>query len=500
MKELIKEKLTEITKLENAQNSVKPKVKLKAFEPPKFDGNLRDYPRFKEDFKNLVKSVCGEDAYALKMCLSGDALQTVRGAEGNYDEMIQKLDDKFGNARKVVDLVISDRKALKRINEGDTKGFIKMVDQVEQCWLDLKNINLDKELNTANVVSHIERVLPTLQKREWVIRAEVVSDTSDLFPTLLKFLQKERRVLEYMNSSIRATGSDKISIHHVNNSSDSSMDSELITLIKQMKEEQQLKNKDLELCIVNLTEMVKGSHLKTDSNGGGCWIHNSINHDIFYCYIFKNLTNKERFELARSNGICFKCLKGYHQAWNCNTNKTCNVMLKGQGVCNRHHHPLVHFEQEEGVSHNTVSGNTLNTLLNISTVYSNTQPITVLWDSDTDITLVTHRMAEKLRLKGKDVNLSMIKVGNVMEHHASKEYCIPLIDRTGHTWEINAIGIEEISAQINKFDVSVVHELFVGIAKYEIDRPCGEIDMLIGAEEGGQLYCVLFNIQIERLK
>ena len=44
-----KEKLTEITKLENAQNSVKPKVKLKAIEPPKFDGNLRDYPRFKED-------------------------------------------------------------------------------------------------------------------------------------------------------------------------------------------------------------------------------------------------------------------------------------------------------------------------------------------------------------------------------------------------------------------------------------------------------------------
>ena len=76
------------------------------------------------------------------MCLSGDALQTVRGAEGNYQEMIQRLDDKFGNVRKVVDLVISDLKALKRINEGDTKGFIRMVDQVEQCWLDLKKFKL----------------------------------------------------------------------------------------------------------------------------------------------------------------------------------------------------------------------------------------------------------------------------------------------------------------------------------------------------------------------
>ncbi|XP_063863037.1 uncharacterized protein LOC135102172 isoform X1 [Scylla paramamosain] len=159
----------------------------------------------------------------------------------------------------------------------------------------------------------------------------------------------------------------------------------------------------------------------------------------------------------------------------------CDVRIRGQGVCNRHHHPLVHFEQEEGASYNTVSANTLNTLLNISTVYSNTQPITVLWDSGSDITLVTHSMAEKLSLKGKDVNLSMIKVGNVIEHHSTKEYCIPLIDRTGHVWEINAIGIEEISAKINEFDVSGVKELFVGVSNHDINRPCGEIDMLIGA-------------------
>ncbi|KAK4325374.1 hypothetical protein Pmani_004053 [Petrolisthes manimaculis] len=160
------EKLTEISKIEIAQNIVKPKVKIKAFEPPMFNGNVRDYPCFKDDFKNLVKSVYGEDAYALKMCLSGDALQTVKGVEGNYIEMMQRLDDKYGNMRKVMDLVISDLKALKKINEGDTKGFVKLVDQVEQCWLDLKNINLEEELNTANVISHIERVLPNLQKRE----------------------------------------------------------------------------------------------------------------------------------------------------------------------------------------------------------------------------------------------------------------------------------------------------------------------------------------------
>lgn len=63
-------------------------------------------------------------------------------------------------------------------------------------------------------------------------------------------------MFEYMNYNVRAPDSDKNSVHYVNNSSDSGRDSDLITLIKQMNEEQQLKNKELESFIVNLTEMV----------------------------------------------------------------------------------------------------------------------------------------------------------------------------------------------------------------------------------------------------
>ena len=75
----------------------------------------------------------------------------------------------------------------------------------------------------------------------------------------------------------------------------------------------------------------------------------------------------------------------------------------------------------------------------------------------------------------------MIKVGNVIEHHSSKEYCISLVDRSDQIWKIKAVGIDAISAKINKFDVSMAPKLFVGISRYEIERPCGEIDMLIGA-------------------
>lgn len=54
------------------------------------------------------------------MCLGEEALQAVKGAEGNYNEMVKRLDDKYGNPRKIIDLVISDLKTLRKIPDGDT--------------------------------------------------------------------------------------------------------------------------------------------------------------------------------------------------------------------------------------------------------------------------------------------------------------------------------------------------------------------------------------------
>lgn len=164
---------TLMCKVENKNNVLgKLKVKVKAFKTTKFDGNVS----FKEDSEYLVKGAHGADQYALNMCLSGDD-----------DVMFERLQDNYGNDRKIVYLVISFLKCLRNISDGDTEAFIKMVDQDEQCSLDLKRVNLSDELNTANVVSHIERVLPSLLKRERVMIAEKMSTTRQLFPEWLKF-------------------------------------------------------------------------------------------------------------------------------------------------------------------------------------------------------------------------------------------------------------------------------------------------------------------------
>ena len=127
-------------------------------------GDIREYANFKHDFKRLMEPAYGKDAYALRSCLFGSALQTVKGVADDYDQMFQRLDDVFGNSRKFVDSIIYDIKSIKPVHEGDNKRFIMMVDIIKRCWLDLKRINLTEEMDTIAMISMVEKLLPATQK------------------------------------------------------------------------------------------------------------------------------------------------------------------------------------------------------------------------------------------------------------------------------------------------------------------------------------------------
>ena len=82
-------------------------IKVKRIEAPIFSGNLRDYPSFKNDYNRHMLPVYGNDPYALKNSLSGDALKVVMGIEDNFLEMFKRLDLKYGDPSKLVDSVIT---------------------------------------------------------------------------------------------------------------------------------------------------------------------------------------------------------------------------------------------------------------------------------------------------------------------------------------------------------------------------------------------------------
>ena len=134
-----------------------------------FSGRLRYYPNWKNEFNKYVLPIVGKSSLYLSAALEKDSepYKLVEGLD-DFDKMFKRLDETFGNSRRVIDVVVEDIRAIVPIPEGDSVGFIKMVNKIEQCFLNLDQLGLASELNTANITSQIGKLLPPTQKQEWV--------------------------------------------------------------------------------------------------------------------------------------------------------------------------------------------------------------------------------------------------------------------------------------------------------------------------------------------
>ena len=80
------------------------------------------------------------------------------------------------------------------------------------------------------------------------------------------------------------------------------------------------------------------------------------------------------------------------------------------------------------------------------------------------------------------LNLSIVKLGGQNETIETMKYKLPLLDKQGHVVEFEVYGINKITSDIEQVDVESIAHLFRNIAKDEIARPAGPVDVLIGYE------------------
>ena len=158
---------------------------------------------------------------------------------------------------------------------------------------------------------------------------------------------------------------------------------------------------------------------------------------------------------------------------------SCNVNINGT-KCDLDHHEFLHDLLYKTLDSNFMSRK--GHMLGVSIVKSMSTNLTTLWDGESTASLITHKKAREMNLKGTNVTLSITKVGNVVEIIESKEYLVPLIDMNGETYQITCCGMEEISAPLEFVDISIASKLFPCIENMEIHRPFGEIHMLIGLD------------------
>ena len=92
--------------------------------------------------------------------MADKALQSVKGIENYYSEMFRRLEQKFDNDRKIVDLIFTnDLRSLKTLVDGDDKWLVKTVEVVKRCYLEIKKMNLEAKMDSTNILGQVERVL-----------------------------------------------------------------------------------------------------------------------------------------------------------------------------------------------------------------------------------------------------------------------------------------------------------------------------------------------------
>ena len=473
-------------------------LKVKRLEFPTFSGKIRDYPSFKNEFDAHVISSYGKDPYALKGCLSGEALDTVKGVDNDFEEMFRRLDLKYGRPERLTDAVLSELKKLKRVPEDDTKKFINMVDVVERCWLDLKRLGLESEMNTTVMISQIERLLPNVQKREWSLQKHRAESRQAFlrFPDFLGFLLEEKIAMEYMEDDMRESKlytSSKIHNAVIDGiCEESSTEAPVRNLQDQIQENQKAIQKVIE-GLAQVTKVISQPSSSTmpvtsslNASRKKCWFHNSDNHDIEQCSGFASQDNQAKIDLIKRNGACFCCLKTGHIARACTARKLCGAVNPDGIACNKYHHQLLHLAMVQGAAlHSKTDVNhkpRQKVLLMISKVQCRNQDVNVLWDPGANVSLISHEAARRLGLKGTSINLSITKVGNTTEHISSKEYTLPLTDENGKVWNIPAYGMQEVTTDIEEVNTTNVAGLFPEISSKDILRPKGKVEILIGSD------------------
>ena len=175
-----------------------------------------------------------------------------------------------------------------------------------------------------------------------------------------------------------------------------------------------------------------------------CWFCKDSTHWPDQCTKLGSMNVEERINHAKSNHVCFSCLKRAgreHKQANCKRRRLCTKIEKGV-QCTHYHHPLLH------------KSNTVN--IGVASLHENEEAMLPVTSAD----LFGSRNKE-IKTKVYNVPISAID------------------DR--RTYSIKAIGIPVISSECSIVDTASIMEQ-LGLSGERIRRKKGPIDLLIGID------------------
>ena len=247
----------------------KSRLQLKKLELEKFDGDIRKYPAFKERFKLYIEPMYPKThiAFLLRSHLEAPVREEVENVEDDDSLLWQRLDYKYGNLRKYIDVILQD---LSKVTKGDGKAALHMINTVEKAYRDLVRIGAGMEMSNSCIIAMIEKKLPEEMRKDWVklIAEKEEVDCHSVFKLLMDFLERWRRIIEYDAAAIRVVIEKKAGV-------------------------------------TNLATSKQGNAAKSEV----CWLHEDGYHPVWKCKLFQMMPIKEKLDMVKQKQACEACLE-----------------------------------------------------------------------------------------------------------------------------------------------------------------------------------------------
>ncbi|XP_073670542.1 uncharacterized protein [Paramisgurnus dabryanus] len=498
-----------------------PLVRIKPTSLPIFSGSKREYHRWRKDWESLQKQ--GEpsgstEVKKIQLLESVDdriskdlRLSTYTTAK----DMFRVLENRYGNKSTITVEILEELEKMPHVKGNQPRKVIDLIQSVEKALADLTELGNSGAINNPLVIKTIESKLPDFIKRDWVMfmvepRNNVTSDNH--FGMLLKFLKSQEEILERLE--------------------------QLRTVEKVEKSDRSDKKYDRKIASTKTT--------KKEEFDEGCGVCGERGHNnkIFFCRKFKRLKLPEKKAVLRKLGACRKCLGCHDEDGYCRDTFLCrNKDCKKEGGAPDHHFflcPKGEFkrgeerksgkdvksesklteEQEEILSElspemadrcrkaftNTnktavtldASGQSellqrnglseLPVIMMLMQVTANAgQKIGTLIDLASDTNYITHKAAERLRLRHEKITLVVHGVGGMAMEVNTQRYLLKVRVKTPkgteRAHEMVCYGLDEIARVHQVIDPEKLRKFFPEVKLKELERP-EEVELLISHREG----------------
>ncbi|MCG8034838.1 MAG: DUF1759 domain-containing protein, partial [Candidatus Thiodiazotropha taylori] len=279
---------------------------------PVFTGEKKNYQSWKASFLACIDSAPATAEYKLlqlRQYLSGDALKVIENLGHSataYEAAKDRLERKFGGKRRQIALYLEELEDFPQLRQGNAKDIEDFADLLDIAMINLQEAGQQHELGVGSLYAKLQRKIPEAmlaRYNRWVF--EYGKEESVI--ALREWIIQESEFQTMATEAVRGLSG------------------------KSAKPPSRPAPRP-----GNQRTFFGEAEPGRNSKKMPC-VDCGRNHGVWTCPDFKRRKVADRWNIAKQNELCYRCLGQGHQGKTCPRSRTC-----GLDGCTDHHHRLLH--------------------------------------------------------------------------------------------------------------------------------------------------------------